>query len=83
MQRYVRSWNTSRHGAHIVNVRLQHSSRLAYQQRPVQQVPAPWPVLAEPHIAAPPSGLISIKEMTAGIDRGRLAAPATSRCALS
>jgi CYTH domain len=34
MQRYVRSWNTSRHGADIVSVRLQHSSRLAYRQRP-------------------------------------------------
>jgi hypothetical protein len=51
LQRYVRSWNTSRHYADIMNVRLQHSSRLAYRQRPVQPISAAWPVLAEPRIA--------------------------------
>ena len=39
MQRYVRSRSTSRHGADIVNVRQQPSSRLAYR-------PAAWPTLA-------------------------------------
>ena len=33
MQRYVGSWSTSRHGADIVSVLLQHSSRLASAQQ--------------------------------------------------
>ena len=37
LQRYVRSWSTSRHGTDIVNVRLQ-LSRLVYQQRSAQQL---------------------------------------------
>jgi hypothetical protein len=38
MQRYDRSWNTSRHGADIVNARLQPLSRLAYRQPPALQL---------------------------------------------
>ena len=41
-QRYVRSWNTTRHGADIVRVRLQHSSRVAFISAPV----ASWPPIA-------------------------------------
>ena len=51
LQRYVRSWNTSRHGADIVNVRLQHSSCLGIGLRALRHSLA---MLAAMRRAGPP-----------------------------
>ena len=76
LQRYVRSWSTSRHSADIVNVRLQPRHASLIGSGPcsrVRQLGRSWP---SPHIAVkvsavcPPSGAIGTgKETTTGMSK--------------